>query len=296
MNAHNEQQALPCPFCGREPDLSFNSVSCGCAASPFIDREDAIQVWNARAAQPAAAQEAVDFFVCDSCGHHYMDDGVTCDCTGRANNPPLRHIRMAPVTAAPADTWFADQLTAMGEVIPLDGTTAAPAHPRALTASIAKLDAFLDGECAELLTPAQSEAAALVLQELKRRMASRTPAAPGIDLTSLVPAEREKPELMMATWHEVAGWNACVAEIRRRIDASPKGCSDELRDVAASILAAFAELYARNGCHISEIHYEYVADDCMLRGLRVTHGDVVRLRDSLAASAQAQAGDAEVQP
>lgn len=71
MNAHNEQQALPCPFCGREPDLSFNSVSCGCAASPFIDREDALQVWNTRAAQPspvvkqnlttqpAAAQEAV---------------------------------------------------------------------------------------------------------------------------------------------------------------------------------------------------------------------------------------------
>lgn len=71
MNAHNEQQALPCPFCAREPDLSFNSVSCGCAASPFIDREDALQVWNTRAAQPspvvkqnlttqlAAAQEAV---------------------------------------------------------------------------------------------------------------------------------------------------------------------------------------------------------------------------------------------
>lgn len=53
MNAHNEQQALPCPFCGREPDLSFNSVSCGCAASPFIDREDALQVWNTRAAQPS---------------------------------------------------------------------------------------------------------------------------------------------------------------------------------------------------------------------------------------------------
>ncbi|MBN8791738.1 MAG: hypothetical protein J0I01_05865 [Stenotrophomonas nitritireducens] len=28
--------------------------------------------------------------------------------------------------AAPADTWFADQLTAMGEVIPLAGTPAAP--------------------------------------------------------------------------------------------------------------------------------------------------------------------------
>ena len=55
-------------------------------------------------------------------------------------------------------------------------------------------------------------------------------AAPGIDLTSLVPTEREKPELMMATWHEVAGWNACVAEIRRRIDASPKGALPALPD------------------------------------------------------------------
>lgn len=53
----------------------------------------------------------------------------------------------------------------------------------------------------------------------------KSPAAPGIDLTTLIPAEREQPELMLATWHEVAGWNMCVAEIRRRIDASPKSDS-----------------------------------------------------------------------
>lgn len=59
---------------------------------------------------------------------------------------------------------------------------AAPAQPGALAASIAELEAFLGGECVEPLTLAQSEAAMLVLQELKRRMASAL-AAPGIGLT-----------------------------------------------------------------------------------------------------------------
>lgn len=36
------------------------------------------------------------------------------------------HEARASTHAAPADTWFADQLTAMGEVIPLDSTPAAP--------------------------------------------------------------------------------------------------------------------------------------------------------------------------
>ncbi len=103
-------------------------------------------------------------------------DKAAAETMALANGGTVRPLVFAGcANAAPADTWFADQLTAMGEVIPLDST----------------------------------------------------PAAPGIDLTSLVPAEREKPELMMATWHEVAGWNACVAEIRRRIDASPKGALNE---------------------------------------------------------------------
>ena len=53
------------------------------------------------AAQPAAAQEAVDFYVCDHCGHHYMDDGVNCDCIPSRTARPLCHVRMAPVDAAP---------------------------------------------------------------------------------------------------------------------------------------------------------------------------------------------------
>lgn len=61
------------------------------------------------AATVAAAQEAVDFYVCDHCGHHYMDDGVNCDCIPSSTARPLRHVRMAPVAAAPADltNWAA---------------------------------------------------------------------------------------------------------------------------------------------------------------------------------------------
>lgn len=39
-------------------------------------------------------QDPVDFYVCDACGHHYMEDGVTCDCTPDAVQPPLRHVCM----------------------------------------------------------------------------------------------------------------------------------------------------------------------------------------------------------
>ncbi|KRG38556.1 hypothetical protein ARC78_15595 [Stenotrophomonas pictorum JCM 9942] len=38
----------------------------------------------------------------------------------------LAPMLACPVAAAPADTWFADQLTAMGEVIPLASAPAAP--------------------------------------------------------------------------------------------------------------------------------------------------------------------------
>lgn len=43
---------------------------------------------------------------------------------GKRQVPARRKTASTP--AAPADTWFADQLTAMGEVIPLDSTPAAP--------------------------------------------------------------------------------------------------------------------------------------------------------------------------
>jgi len=106
--------------------------------------------------QPAAAQEAVAWQVGDE---FYPSESLAIEAIQQWG--PSGAIAIPLYAAAPV--------------------TAAPAHPRALTASIARLDAFLDGDCAELLTPAQSESAALVLQELKRRMAS-TPAAPGIDI------------------------------------------------------------------------------------------------------------------
>jgi len=119
--------------------------------------------------QPAAAQEAVGWqwrwLDTDNTWSEWVDGGSRKEIDARIAR------------------WKADGEDHRMQVRPLFAApvTAAPAHPRALTASIARLDAFLDGECAELLTPAQSEAAALVLQELKRRMAS-TPAAPGIGL------------------------------------------------------------------------------------------------------------------
>lgn len=39
-------------------------------------------------------QDSVDFYVCDACGHHYMQDGVNCDCIPSSTARPLRHVRM----------------------------------------------------------------------------------------------------------------------------------------------------------------------------------------------------------
>jgi hypothetical protein len=56
--------------------------------------------------------------------------------------------------------------------------TAPPAEPNALQMSIAELDALLDTDCCEVLTPSQSESIGLVLHELKRIRAA--PAAQAI--------------------------------------------------------------------------------------------------------------------
>lgn len=110
--------------------------------------------------------------------------------------------------------------------------------PSALTASVAELDAFLDGDCVEPLTLAQSEAAALVLQELKRRMQA-TPAAPGIDLPGWAFERPDGSDLIVISAPNGRTW---VTEPDDRlhmlatavIDASPKGGSD----VAARVLDA----------------------------------------------------------
>ncbi len=72
--------------------------------------------------QPAAAQEAVLRIYAEG------NMRVVAEWLDGSRDLPDGDHRLyaAPVTAAPADTWFADQLTAMGEVIPLDGTPAAP--------------------------------------------------------------------------------------------------------------------------------------------------------------------------
>lgn len=115
MNAHNEQQARALAELTSAAGLMLSEIdSSGHEVDPAY-RATLFDAWEQGKAalaaspvvkqnlttQPAAAQEAVDFYVCDSCGHHYMDDGITCDCTGASSTPPLRHVRMAPVTAAP---------------------------------------------------------------------------------------------------------------------------------------------------------------------------------------------------
>lgn len=62
----------------------------------------------------------VDFYVCDSCDHYYMEDGVICDCTTLAKQPPLRHVRMVAATEQQVgdiptmDSGLAAWLTARG--------------------------------------------------------------------------------------------------------------------------------------------------------------------------------------
>ncbi len=161
--------------------------------------------------QPAAAQEAVAWFTDD----HLSDKSATTYDPSvaerwRKKGWPVTALYAAPVTAAPVDAEelarnryrpVPDGLIAY-RVVAGDGTRSLFSGTKDACNIVARklTEAFLDGA-----------------------YVASTPAAPGIDLDSLIPAEREKPELMMATWHEVAGWNACVAEIRRRIDASPKG-------------------------------------------------------------------------
>ncbi|WP_313248940.1 hypothetical protein [Stenotrophomonas acidaminiphila] len=242
MNAHNEQHALPCPFCGAEPDLSFNSVSCGCAASPFIDREDALQVWNTRAAQPspvvkqnlttqpAAAQEAVAWQrrYIKTGGPWYSISKEIYETTKNgewAGRYEVRELYAAPVTAAPADAeedaYVIDQ---MGKLLAEIAVIVNGPEPAGTRWSYHDL-------------PAKVQALAT------------TPAAPGIDL---------EPFRRLVEWNYDSEFSAYengfrteeqreVAEAERKrllalIDASPKGervsNPDELAFAARGFLGA----------------------------------------------------------
>ncbi len=145
----------------------------------------------------------------------------------------------APVTAAPADTWFADQLTAMGEVIPLDSTPAAQPVTDPVAAYERELAAGATHEHAlhAICTPAApmfdyqdvfgSAAAAEAVRDAGELL--RTPAAPGIDLGQLRELAREI-RITANDWvrRDVTG-NAVIRSFADRIealiDASPKGAT-----------------------------------------------------------------------
>lgn len=104
-NLWNEWQAAlsaqPSP--GSQGDALHEAVGriFGCDGSPWRTRDVAavLRDYAALAARQPVG-EPVDFYVCDACGHYYMENGVTCDCSHEAVQPPLRHIRM--VAAPPA--------------------------------------------------------------------------------------------------------------------------------------------------------------------------------------------------
>jgi len=155
-------------------------------------------------AQPAAAQEAVDFYVCDDCGHHYMEDGITCDCSSRSTPGPLRHVRMVPVAAAPVlDPGLYDWLKAR-DLVP-------------------------DGHAGQIDMAEVVEA----LNEHERQLLASTPAAPGIDLEQFRELEGKCQRIQENRdfWHGVAEklreeLFEAREELAKKIDASPKGGSD----------------------------------------------------------------------
>lgn len=102
----------------------------------YADAVKAVEV-----GKPAAAQEAVAGFgsihdrgPLDLALADYEREAIKHGCTDKnamAVDAAARRVwavlqSAAPFAAAPVDTWFADQLTAMGEVIPLASTPAAP--------------------------------------------------------------------------------------------------------------------------------------------------------------------------
>lgn len=171
------------------------------------------------AAPVAAAQEAVDFYVCDACACYYMVDGVICDCFG--GSPPtcaLRHVRMAPVAAAPNSELHA---------LLTNSTPLREAAFRAL--------GFIDRETSG------GEESYRHLQKALHDECDSTPPAPGIDRTELrarvvsaiqritsgaapmrVPADMTDPDLVLGDVLTL------LDSLGPQIDASPEGGSDAL--------------------------------------------------------------------
>jgi len=203
---------------------------------------------------------AVDFYVCDACGYHYMEAGITCDCFG-GEKPTceLRHVRMVPEQPAAAqgavawqvgDEFYPSESLAIEAIqqwgpsgaiaIPLYAAapvTAAPVEPK--SPSYDGLLLMMQSVCGALsragLTDCDDPGEAIdVIRErlekrvakLERQLLASTPAAPGIDLEQFrEPVEYFRDafaaqSLGPDSWHAVK-----VAEADRllaMIDASPR--------------------------------------------------------------------------
>lgn len=113
----------------------------------------------------AAGGEAVDFYVCDLCGHYYQDEPVSvCDCAGDATE--FRHVRMAPITPPAA---------ALRSAQAPDGWVLVPREP-----TDAMLDA-MHGRIRILCNPAERTADIQNDAEVWAAMIAAAPSAEGVE-------------------------------------------------------------------------------------------------------------------
>lgn len=190
---------------------------------------------------------------------------------------PAKVRALAGTPAAPADTWFADQLAAMGEVIPLDSTPAAPGIDLATEHEGMRVDYHgllrqaqdgLRGEpgIAEMIRQLHDH-----LTELGRRWYT---------------GDRRVVDEFLQLY--------CIESDARRtlIDASPKGGSDPWREGWALAYSGPSRLYGDDGELQDNSEYPYI-------DWRRDSAEVIRDKITERANrklATAQPSDAEVQP
>ncbi|WP_313250095.1 hypothetical protein [Stenotrophomonas acidaminiphila] len=258
--------------------------------------------------KPAAAQEAVR----QPDGYHYRyPDLYGTDTCIRKNNgeevngsKPVEAVPYwyAPVTAAPADTWFADQLTAMGEVIPLASTPAAPADDEEDAYVIDQMGKLL-AEIAVIVNGPEPAGTRWSYHDLpaKVKALASTPAAPGIGLQAFRKVAMPLLCQMLCSHDAESVARKLHAAL---LDASPKGALNEQFGSAEGLGGSEAVSGGGTcGRSLAKARDAWMASDeaRMLANDRngPIAGKYLRNRLEVAFCAgydAAQAGDAEVQP
>ncbi len=143
---------------------------------------------------------------------------------------PAKVRALAGTPAAPADTWFADQLAAMGEVIPLDSTPAAPGIDlmRRIRLHLDRAASVNGDMQAGALLAELDGAPCATLEELQQRMADASPkgAAPAFQVPAGWSRVRTEPTAEMLD----AGIN--------EIDYDGNEVTDNVRNVWLAMIEA----------------------------------------------------------